>query len=76
MSRISSPSEMKTAFKIHAANFRFLELRDEAVAERPPKGDTTPAYFLQDDGWKTVQTNAEFAAQHQCSFWKPILLYK
>ena len=39
-------------------------------------GDATPAYFLQDDGWKTVQTNKEFAAAHQCDFWQSILLYK
>jgi len=50
--------------------------KGDAPWPRWKKGDTTPAYFLQDDGWKTVQTNAEFAAQHQCSFWKPILLYK
>jgi para-nitrobenzyl esterase len=40
------------------------------------KGDNTPAYFLQNDDWKTVQTNAEFAAQHQCGFWDSVLLYK
>ena len=28
-----------------------------------------PAYLLQDDGWKTVQTNAQFAAAHNCAFW-------
>ncbi len=48
----------------------------DAPWPRWKKGDTIPAYFLQDDGWKTVQTNAQFAAQHQCSFWQPILLYK
>ena len=37
---------------------------------------THAAYFLQDDGWKTVQTNAQFAAAHQCGFWQSILLYK
>jgi para-nitrobenzyl esterase len=40
------------------------------------KGGNTPAYLLQKDGWKTVQTNAEFAAAHQCDFWQSILLYK
>lgn len=40
------------------------------------KGDAAPAYFLQNNGWKTVQTNAQFAATHQCGFWQSILLYK
>jgi para-nitrobenzyl esterase len=40
------------------------------------KGDATPAYFLQNNDWKTVQTNAQFAAAHQCPFWQSILLYK
>ena len=26
--------------------------------------------------WKTVQTNAQFAAAHQCGFWNKLLLYK
>ena len=40
------------------------------------KARTPPAYFLQNDGWKTVQTNAEFAAAHQCGFWNTVLRYK
>jgi para-nitrobenzyl esterase len=40
------------------------------------KGDAVPAYFLQDNNWKTVQTNAQFATTHQCGFWQSILLYK
>jgi para-nitrobenzyl esterase len=40
------------------------------------KGSDTPAYFLQRDGGKTVQTNAQFAAAHNCDFWQPMLLYK
>lgn len=40
------------------------------------KGADTQAYFLQKDGWKTVQTNAQFAADHQCDFWQSILLYR
>ena len=28
-----------------------------------------PAYLLQDNDWKTVQTNAQFAAAHNCAFW-------
>ena len=40
------------------------------------KGDATPAYFLEDNDWKTVQTNAQFAAAHQCAFWQSILLYR
>ncbi len=40
------------------------------------KGGDGAAYFLQDDGWKTVQTNAQFAAAHQCDFWQAVLLYK
>ncbi|HEY2008863.1 MAG TPA: carboxylesterase family protein [Rhizomicrobium sp.] len=39
-------------------------------------GDASPAYFLQDEGWKTIQTNAQFAAAHNCAFWNRILLYK
>jgi para-nitrobenzyl esterase len=39
-------------------------------------GDASFAYFLQDDGWKSVQTNGQFAAAHQCGFWNSILLYK
>ena len=34
------------------------------------------AYFLQDDAWKQTQTNAQFAAAHNCGFWQSILLYK
>ncbi|MBA2589865.1 MAG: carboxylesterase family protein [Alphaproteobacteria bacterium] len=33
------------------------------------------AYLLQDAAWAT-QTNAEFAAAHNCGFWSKILLYK
>jgi len=40
------------------------------------KGADTRAYFLQKDGWKTVETNAQFAAAHNCSFWNTLLLYK
>jgi para-nitrobenzyl esterase len=40
------------------------------------KGATSPAYFLQNNDWKTTQTNAQFAAMHQCGFWQSILLYK
>jgi para-nitrobenzyl esterase len=34
------------------------------------------AYFLQEDSWQKTQTNAEFAAAHQCPFWQSILLYR
>ena len=34
-----------------------------------------PAYFLQNDRWRDVQTNAQFAAAHQCGFWHSILRY-
>jgi para-nitrobenzyl esterase len=34
------------------------------------------AYFLQDNDWKNTQTNAAFAAAHQCGFWQSILLYR
>jgi para-nitrobenzyl esterase len=50
--------------------------RGDAPWPRWQKGDTSPAYFLQDNDWKTVQTNAQFAATHQCGFWQSILLYK
>jgi para-nitrobenzyl esterase len=49
---------------------------DDRPWPRWKPGDATPAYFLQDGGWKTVQTNAQFAAAHQCGFWNTILLYK
>jgi para-nitrobenzyl esterase len=49
---------------------------DDTPWPRWKAGDGTPAYFLQDDGWKTVQTNSQFAAAHQCGFWNTILLYK
>jgi para-nitrobenzyl esterase len=40
------------------------------------KGADTRTYLLQSDGWKTVQTNAQFASAHNCAFWNSILLYK
>jgi para-nitrobenzyl esterase len=49
---------------------------DDSRWPRWRPGDTSPAYFLQDDGWKAVQTNAQFAAAHSCGFWNKILLYK
>jgi para-nitrobenzyl esterase len=49
---------------------------DNAPWPRWKPGDASPAYFLQDDGWKTAQTNAEFAAAHQCGFWNTVLHYK
>jgi para-nitrobenzyl esterase len=49
---------------------------DDSPWPRWRPGDTSPAYFLQDDGWKTVQTNAQFASAHNCGFWNKILLYK
>jgi para-nitrobenzyl esterase len=39
------------------------------------EGGDTPAYLLQDKSWKT-QTNAQFAAAHNCAFWSKLLLYK
>lgn len=40
------------------------------------KGAKERAYFIENNDWKSVQTNAEFAAAHQCSFWNTILRYK
>ena len=40
------------------------------------KGGGTQAYLLQSADWKNVQTNAQFAAAHQCGFWNKLLLYK
>ena len=48
----------------------------DAPWPRWKKGDATPAYFLQNKDWKTVQTNAQFAAAHQCGFWQSVLLYR
>jgi para-nitrobenzyl esterase len=50
--------------------------KGDAPWPRWQKGDTSPAYFLQDNDWKNVQTNAQFATAHQCGFWQSILLYK
>jgi para-nitrobenzyl esterase len=50
--------------------------RGDTPWPRWKKGGDTSAYFLQRDGWKSVQTNAQFAAVHQCDFWQSILLYK
>jgi para-nitrobenzyl esterase len=50
--------------------------KSDATWPRWKSGDAMPAYFLQDDEWKTVQTNAQFAAAHRCGFWQSILLYK
>jgi para-nitrobenzyl esterase len=35
-----------------------------------------PAYLLQDNAWSHTQTDAAFAAAHQCGFWNSILLYR
>ena len=48
----------------------------DAPWPRWQKGTDTPAYLLQSDGWKTVQTNAQFASAHNCSFWNTLLRYK
>ena len=50
--------------------------KDDAPWPRWKPGAASQAYFLQDDAWSRLQTNAQFAAQHQCSFWQPILHYK
>ena len=49
---------------------------DDAPWPHWKAGDATAAYFLQDDGWRRVQTNGQFAAAHQCGFWNTVLLYK
>jgi len=48
----------------------------DAPWPRWKNGGDSKAYFLQKDGWKTVETNAQFAAAHNCSFWNTLLLYK
>jgi para-nitrobenzyl esterase len=50
--------------------------KGDAPWPRWKKGGDAPAYLLQNAGWKTVQTNAEFAAAHQCGFWNTLLRYK
>jgi para-nitrobenzyl esterase len=50
--------------------------KGDAPWPRWKKGGDTPAYLLQNVGWKSVQTNAQFAATHQCDFWNTLLLYK
>lgn len=49
---------------------------DDKPWPRWKPGDDSQAYFLQEDGWKTGQTNAQFAAAHNCGFWNKMLLYK
>ena len=48
---------------------------DDKPWPRWKAGDASPAYLLQDNNWKT-QTNAQFAAAHNCAFWNKLLLYK
>jgi para-nitrobenzyl esterase len=48
----------------------------DAPWPRWKKGADTSAYLLQGNLWGKTQTNAEFAAAHQCPFWQSILLYK
>jgi para-nitrobenzyl esterase len=48
----------------------------DAPWPRWKKGADSSAYFLQENPWGKTQTNAEFAAAHQCPFWQSILLYK
>ena len=48
----------------------------DAPWPRWQKGTDTPAYLLQSDGWKTVQTNVQFARAHNCSFWNTLLRYR
>jgi para-nitrobenzyl esterase len=48
---------------------------DDKPWPRWKPGDASSAYLLQDGSWKT-QTNAQFAAAHNCAFWNKILLYK
>lgn len=50
--------------------------KGDAPWPRWQSGRDAPAYFLQDNNWKTTLTNARFAAAHQCGFWQSILHYK
>jgi para-nitrobenzyl esterase len=50
--------------------------KSDAPWPRWKKGSDTQVYLLQNAGWKTLQTNAQFAAAHQCGFWQSILLYR
>jgi para-nitrobenzyl esterase len=50
--------------------------KGDAPWPRWKKGGDTQAYLLQDKNWSHVQTNAQFAAAHQCGFWQSILLYR
>jgi para-nitrobenzyl esterase len=61
------------------ANFAYTSNpngKNDAPWPRWKKGSDKQAYLLQNAGWKTVQTNAEFAAAHQCAFWQSVLLYR
>jgi len=50
--------------------------KGDALWPKWKKGGDTQAYLLQSADWKNVQTNAKFAAAHNCSFWNTLLLYK
>lgn len=76
-----TPAQAKLSDRIVDAWVNFARTGNPNTTDDKPwprwkPGDTAQAYFLQDDGWKSVQTNAQFAAAHHCAFWNSILLYK
>jgi para-nitrobenzyl esterase len=73
-------AQTKLSDRMVAAWANFARGNPNTLGDTPwprwKKGGDASAYFLQKDGWKSVQTNAQFAAAHQCDFWQSILLYK
>jgi para-nitrobenzyl esterase len=74
-----NPAQTKLSDRLIAAWANF------ARSGNPNASDDTPwprwkadgaAYFLEDDSWNKTQTNAAFAAAHQCGLWRGILLYR
>jgi len=75
-----TPAQSHLSDRMVAAWANFARTGNPNAADDKPwprwkAGDATPAYLLQDNSWKT-QTNAQFAAAHNCAFWNKLLLYK
>jgi len=74
--RSGNPNRREAAQGRARQRLEWPEPEADAPWPRWKKGADSKAYFLQKYGWKTVETNAQFAAAHNCSFWNTLLLYK
>jgi para-nitrobenzyl esterase len=75
-----TPAQSQLSDRMVAAWANFARAGNPNASDDKPwpkwkKGGDAPAYLLQDNSWKT-QTNAQFAAAHNCAFWNTLLLYK